>query len=135
MRADGGFSCARLFNYDDKEKTSVTVQDLVDAAVAGKWVKTILNRLVGVIGSCGSKCALAARLLHTFRYDGSGLDFQLVKNVLREKLFHFTMAWNWLGNACFGILIPIVPAAMPDQHASFFFQLADEVDSLHSTTS
>jgi hypothetical protein len=36
-----GWGCRKVFNYyEHEEKEPITVQDLVDAAIAGKWVKS-----------------------------------------------------------------------------------------------
>src|SRR5262249_45465069 len=62
-------------------------------------------------------------------------DLQLSEYVLCEMIFDFTMARNRLAVTCFWVLKPIVPPAVPDQHASCFFQLADQVNTLHPTAS
>jgi hypothetical protein len=42
-----------------------------------------------------------------------------------QMLFDFSMSWDRLTFARFMILILIVPPAMADQKASYFFNLAD----------
>jgi hypothetical protein len=50
---------------------------------------------------------------------------QLFDDVLGKMFFDFSMSWDRLPFARFMILIPIVPPAMADQQASYFFNLAD----------
>lgn len=52
---------------------------------------------------------------------------ELPEDVLCEKLIDFPVPRHGLRNACPGVVIPIVISAMPDQYASGFVELADQI--------
>jgi hypothetical protein len=62
-------------------------------------------------------------------------SYQPPEYVPSQKFLDLTMPWNGLGSARLGVLIPIMPAAVPYQQAPFFLKFADEVNTLHSTAS
>lgn len=57
---------------------------------------------------------------------------QFLNNVLGEVVFDFTMARHRLTCASIWILIPIMPTSMTDENATEFFNLVDQLFSLHA---
>gem|GEM_PF-6698358 len=53
---------------------------------------------------------------------------------IREMLFDFAVAWNWLGNVCTWIAIPVVFRSVPCKHASKSFKGLYEIHPFHDTT-
>lgn len=60
------------------------------------------------------------------------LFLELSEDMFGEVIVDIPVARDRLACACVGVLIPVVPAAMPDENTSAFLNLADQVDSLHA---
>jgi hypothetical protein len=58
---------------------------------------------------------------------------QLLDHVAGEKLFDLTMSRDWLTLLGARVLIPIVLASMPDEHATHRCQLLDQFNAFHET--
>src|SRR6516162_2973126 len=52
-----------------------------------------------------------------------------------QWLLDLTMPWDGLCHAGYGVAIPVVLAAVPDQHTSERFDRPDHINTLHWTTS
>jgi len=59
---------------------------------------------------------------------------QLLENVPGEIVVDFAVPGHGLGDTRLGILVPIVLAAVPNEPATGFFELADQVGSFHDET-
>ena len=60
---------------------------------------------------------------------------QILQNLLGQALVDFAMSWDRLGKTGLGIMIDVVFRPVSQQYATALFQLLDEVDSLHATSS
>jgi hypothetical protein len=56
--------------------------------------------------------------------------FEHLEDVLGQRLFDFSMAWDRLADTRSRVLIPIVPSTMPNQDAAVLLDLTDEVARL-----
>jgi len=52
-----------------------------------------------------------------------------------EVFLDLAVPWNWLGLFGLRIVIPVVPAALPQHYATHFLKLFDQVPTLHATAS
>jgi len=111
-----------------------TVCLLMDHRPNPPWYSGMLRRACAVAAflTCNSEWPSAGSGQHQALV---GSIFQFLENVASEMLFDLAMARNRLAGAGLRILIPIVPAARPNEHAPIMLNLADEVASFHASWS
>ena len=83
--------------------------------------------------SVGARHGVPLRRARFFRSDLS-IFARFSDDRLGEPLVNLIVARHWLRLLDGRVGVAIVPSAMPDQHTAYFFQLPDEVLSLHSAT-
>lgn len=72
---------------------------------------------------------------HTSRLSGLILWIpQHFDDLPGQRLFDLPVSWDWLDHAGFGIAIPVMLAAVADEHAAEPFNHPDQVYPLHDTT-
>ena len=63
------------------------------------------------------------------------LTLQYLENMLRQAIFDFSVSGYRLCSLCDRVLIPVMSPAVAYQDAAHFFDLSDELNSLHATRS
>lgn len=58
-----------------------------------------------------------------------------LEDVLRQRLFDFSMAWDRLADTRSRVLIPIMPSTVSNENAAVLLDLTNEVTMLHDTCS